>query len=41
MTDTANPAGRFTHLVCIAFSPIDWVEEKIALRVAAKGTTSA
>ena len=24
--------GRFTHLVCIAFSPIDWVEEKIALR---------
>ncbi len=24
--------GKFTHLVCIAFSPIDWLEEKIAVR---------
>lgn len=21
--------GKFTHLVCIAFSPIDWVEKKV------------
>lgn len=25
--------GEFTHLVCIAFSPIDWVEERIAMRM--------
>ena len=24
--------GRRTHLVCVAFSPIDWVEEKIYRR---------
>jgi hypothetical protein len=22
--------GRRTHLVCIAFSPIDWLEERLA-----------
>ncbi|HUP53489.1 MAG TPA: hypothetical protein VM198_13495 [Longimicrobiales bacterium] len=24
--------GKRTHLVCIAFSPIDWLEEKLAAR---------
>jgi uncharacterized membrane protein YhaH (DUF805 family) len=24
--------GKRTHLVCIAFSPIDWIEERIASR---------
>ncbi|MCH7807440.1 MAG: hypothetical protein IH995_09950 [Proteobacteria bacterium] len=32
--------GRFTHLVCIAFSPIDWLEEKIALRFEKGGASS-
>lgn len=32
--------GRFTHLVCIAFSPIDWLEEKIALRFEKAGSSS-
>jgi hypothetical protein len=25
--------GRRTHLVCIAFSPLDWVEEKLYARL--------
>lgn len=33
--------GRFTHLVCIAFSPIDWLEEKIAKGVERGKTPSA
>lgn len=32
MAFPAVVVGKFTHLVCIAFSPIDWLEEKIALR---------
>ena len=33
--------GRFTHLVCIAFSPIDWVEEKIAGKFQETGSPAA
>jgi hypothetical protein len=25
--------GRFTHLVCVAFSPIDWLEEVVASKI--------
>jgi hypothetical protein len=33
--------GKRTHLVCIVFSPLDWIEEKITGRVStAKGDTS-
>lgn len=30
MTLPGMVLGRRTHLVCIAFSPIDWMEEKLA-----------
>ena len=29
---------KFTHFVCVAFSPIDWLEEKIALRFQKAGS---
>lgn len=32
MTLPGMVLGRRTHLVCIAFSPIDWMEEKVARR---------
>lgn len=37
MAFPALVVGRFTHLVCIAFSPIDWLEEKIALKFQGAG----
>ena len=37
MTLPGMVLGRRTHLVCIAFSPIDWIEERVARRGSTTG----